>query len=93
MSDRIMTKHPEGKSGVNIELHKYEQVKNTILTLLERKREMTFSDLNREAAAVLRSDFDGKIPWYVVTVKLDLEARGIIARVNGTGPQRLRLTK
>lgn len=93
MSERIMTRHPEGKKGVNIERHKYDQVRKTIVGLLERKREMTFAELNREAAAILRSDFDGKIPWYVVTVKLDLEARGTVVRVNGKGPQRLRLAK
>ncbi len=32
----------------------------------------------------------GSILWHVTTVKLDLEARGLIERVPGAKPQRLR---
>jgi hypothetical protein len=30
------------------------------------------------------------IPWYVATVKLDLEARGLIERIPGKTPQQVR---
>jgi hypothetical protein len=36
---------------------------------------------------------EGSISWYVTTVKLDLEARGLIARVPGSHPQRLRMAE
>jgi len=39
----------------------------------------------------LQSSFDGSISWYVTTVKLDAEARGLIQRVPKSRPQRLRL--
>ena len=29
--------------------------------------------------------------WYLVSVKLDMEARGVLERVDGRSPQRLRL--
>ncbi|MEM1418661.1 MAG: hypothetical protein AAGH15_27450 [Myxococcota bacterium] len=35
--------------------------------------------------------FEGaSIPWYLTTVKLDLEARGLLERIPGARPQRLR---
>ena len=35
--------------------------------------------------------FEGaSVGWFVTSVKLDLEARGLIERVPGSGPQRLR---
>jgi hypothetical protein len=37
--------------------------------------------------------FEGSIPWYVTTVKLDLEARGVIERVPGPGEQKLTLKR
>ena len=39
----------------------------------------------------LDGNFDGSIGWYVTTVKLDLEARGVIERVPNVTPQQLRL--
>jgi hypothetical protein len=35
----------------------------------------------------------GSVSWYTITVKLDLEARGLIERIPGVKPQRLRLSK
>jgi hypothetical protein len=32
----------------------------------------------------------GSIGWYTTCVKLDLEARGVIERIQGVSPQRLR---
>ena len=39
----------------------------------------------------LKNKFSGSIPWYVVSVKLDLEARGILERIPKTSPHRLRI--
>lgn len=86
-----MTLHPLGKRGVNISLPKYEQVKKFILDTIRTEKEITFELLTDLAVAKLTGQFDGKIIWYVVTVKLDLEARKIIERIPGTSPHKLRL--
>lgn len=91
--DRIWTLHPQGKQGSHITLAKYTQVKDYILKTLATQGEMTFQELNDFAIKELTPDFDGKVPWYVVTVKLDLEARGQVIRMPGNGSHRLKVGK
>lgn len=83
VKDTILTRHPEGKSGVNINKAKYNVVKTAILKCLER-RQLTFTDLTKCVSQKLKRQFEGSIPWYVEVVKLDLEARGIIERMPKT---------
>jgi len=90
--DRIMTLHPQGKKGVNISLAKYEQIKKFILDTIRKKEEITFKALTELAVSNLTDKFDGKVIWYVVTVKLDLEARKLIERIPKTSPHKLRLS-
>lgn len=91
--EKILSLHPDpGKTGVNIDKGKYEFVRQAILDELQKSRELTYQELNKRLKAKLSGNFDGSIPWYVVTVKLDLEARGLIARIPGSRPQMLRLS-
>ena len=89
--EKIMTLHPQGKKGVNILKRKYDQIAEKILQLVESECEITYQDLNDRIGEELEGKFDGKIPWYVVTVKLDLEARGILERIPKTSPHKVRL--
>ena len=90
MTEKILTLHPEGKAGVNIEKTKYDTVKDALLTSL-KDHELTFTALADAAEIQLNGKLDGSIMWYVTTVKLDLEARGLIERVPKVTPQTLRL--
>ena len=92
MSEKILTLHPQGKQGVNIDKAKYDTMRNAIIEALSEQPELTFTELNSAVGAKLEGNFDGSIGWYYTTVKLDLEARGVIERVPGSRPQRLRLT-
>jgi hypothetical protein len=94
MEDKIITLHPEeGKSGVNISRAKYDLMRETIIGALSEHHEMTFSELGAEVASRLDGRFDGSISWYYTSVKLDLEARGIVKRVGKGSPQRIRLAE
>ena len=89
--DRIMTLHPQGKKGVNILRKKYELIKDFILAEIQDHGDISYQDLDEIAVKKLSPTFDGKVGWYVVSVKLDLEARGIIERVPKVSPHRLRM--
>ncbi len=81
MKDKITTLHPEGKHGVNISSEKYKQVKDYILDMVSCQGAVSYKELDAMARSDLGKVFDGSISWYIVTVKLDLEARGIIERI------------
>lgn len=88
---RILTLHPQGKKGVNILKSKYESIKDFIIQKIEEHGEISYSDLNDLAIETLSPTFNGKVTWYLVSVKLDLEARGIIERIPKTSPHKLRI--
>jgi hypothetical protein len=91
MKDTIRTLHPEKKQGVNISREKYEIICKAIMSTLEGKKEMTFMNLSRAVEKQVNGNFEGSVTWYVTTVKLDLEARGVIKRVPHSRPQLIRL--
>lgn len=91
MEEKIMTLHPKGKQGVNILKRRYDQIAGTLLSIVKTHGEISYQEMNDLAEEQLKNSFDGKIPWYVVTVKLDLEARGILERIPKTSPHKVRI--
>ena len=77
--EKILTKHPSGKYGRNINKLTYEKYKEAILTILKNK-ELTHAELFNKLNKYLKGKISGNISWYGETVKLDLEARKIIKR-------------
>ena len=88
-AEKILTKHPLGKSGKNIDKQKYETLKRAILSAL-RGEELTHTELFKQLNKNLNRKFSGNISWYGETVKLDLEARKIVERTPSK-PQKYRL--
>lgn len=89
--EKILTKHPQGKTGRNISTESYETLKSAILAAL-RGKELTHTELFEQLNKNLKGKFDGNISWYGETVKLDLEARKIIRRTDSR-PQKYRVVK
>ena len=87
--EKILTKHPLGKSGRNISKDKYETMKRAILEAL-RNKELTHTELFNQLNKSLKGKFADNISWYAETVKLDLEARKIVERTSSR-PQKYRL--
>lgn len=89
IEEKILTKHPLGKSGKNISKQHYETLKQAILSALE-DNELTHTELFDQLNKSLKDTFSGNISWYAETVKLDLEARKIIERTTSK-PQKYRI--
>ncbi len=87
--EKILTKHPLGKSGKNISKQNYETLKKAILSAL-RNKELNHTELFEQLNKSLKGKFSGNISWYGETVKLDLEARKVIERTSSK-PQTYRL--
>ncbi|TDH26791.1 hypothetical protein EXU57_08240 [Segetibacter sp. 3557_3] len=88
-AEKILTLHPQGKSGKNISLEKYDVVKQAMLQVLHQ-RELTHTELMDEMTESLTGKFTDNIGWYSETIKLDLEAKAIIERTTHK-PQKYRL--
>ncbi len=89
--EKILTLHPQGKKGVNILRRRYDVIFDYILKKIKERGEITYQELSDLAEKDLADSFDGKVVWYVVSVKLDLEARGVIERIPKTSPHQLRM--
>ncbi len=87
--EKILTKHPLGKSGRKISKQSYETLKQAILSALQNK-DLTHTELFDRLNKSLKNKFSGNISWYGETIKLDLEARKIIERTYSK-PQKYRL--
>ncbi|GAB4327551.1 MAG: hypothetical protein Kow0010_11080 [Dehalococcoidia bacterium] len=92
--EALNVNHPGSRTPVDAA--KYRAVREAMLRAVPATDEgIAFQEL---PAAVQKQLPGGRIPgggsigWYTTTVKLDLEARGLIERIPGSNPQRLRRT-
>jgi hypothetical protein len=93
VGEKIQTLNPDpGKKGVRIDRAKYDTMREAILAALAEREPQTFYELLHSIEPGLQGRFEGSIGWYYTSVKLDLEARGEIARIAGTSPQQIRRT-
>jgi sulfur transfer complex TusBCD TusB component (DsrH family) len=80
-SDHIQTLRPDGRPGEHIPRNEYETWSYFILSTLTKFPELTLTALLEKADHHIRASeakFDSKVSWYVLQVKRDLEARGLI---------------
>jgi len=81
------------KKPTKIDQWKYEIVRSAILKSIPRKGDgLLFKNLPEEVAKKL-SNHDkerlGSVGWYTTVVKLDMEVKKEIKRIEGVSPQRL----
>ena len=91
MSDaKVACRTPaEGRDGVtNIPAWKFELVRQAVLDVLAEGDIPNAQLRDKVGTRLSPDDLDrlGKLGWHVVTVKLELECRGEVARRPGTGP-------
>ncbi len=91
-TETIQTLHPQpGKTNKKIALDKYALIKAQLLMILAES-ELTHTALMEQLYSKVKDNFEGGVQWYGETVKLDLEARGLIERTSDK-PQKYKLTK
>ena len=90
---RVETLHPDpDRQGTRISKAMYDAVRDAILDAVpESEPGLPFADLSGKVRERVPEQLfeNASVTWYTVTVKLDLEARGLVNRVPGSGPQRL----
>ena len=89
-NEHIQTLHPvAGKTNKRVLLAKYEVIKENLLAILADSTP-THTELMEELYLRVKDSFEGGVQWYGETVKLDLEARGIVERTDDK-PQKYKL--
>jgi len=82
-----------GKSPTRVNKVHYEAYRRALLRVIPKSSSgVAFGDLADLVTPHLSPEIASatKPMWWVTTVKLDLEARGLIERIPGVSPQRLR---
>jgi hypothetical protein len=92
-TDTIQTLRPDGKKGIVLLKHYYEQISNFILSSVYAQEQLTLHELLEKGEQKLADAIDSEITWYLLQVKLDLEARGYIKSVTPVYQKRLYLLK
>jgi len=97
-ADKVLCETPSpGKQPTRIDRWKSDAIRQAILSCVPMRGEgVAFRDLptlvTQKLSAKNRQAV-GSIKWYTTVVKLDLEVKGEIERVDGVSPQRLRRVK
>ena len=93
-AEKILTLHPAGKRGVNIDRSKYDAMRGALLRVVPRDAAgVPLAELRDLVPPHLaRAGFppEASVGWYLIAVKQDLEARGELEQVPGARPQHLR---
>ena len=74
----------------------YEPIKAAIIKSLKGSKGKTFTELTEDVTEIVRKqlpDFKRSISWYTISVKRDLETRGIVEAFEEKGKKLNRLKK
>lgn len=96
VSKKIIVSHPHTGTKRKFEASIYEPFKAAILQSLEGSKGKTFTELTDDVTRIIRKKmpaFKGSIPWYTISIRLDLETRGIVETFGEKGKKFNRLKK
>jgi len=96
ISKKITVTHPRTGTEKKFDPAIYEPVKAAILQSLKGSKGKTFTELTDSVIKILRTKmpgFKGSVPWYTISIRLDLETRGIVETFIDKGKKLNRLKK
>lgn len=93
---KVITTHPRTGSQFAIDMAIYEPFKAAILQSLKGSKGKTFTDLTDDVVKIIKKKMPGfkkSIPWYTISIRLDLETRGLVETFTEKGKKLNRLAK
>ena len=88
--------NPHTGRSMNIDKKNHELFSKAIYQSLKGGKELSYSQIVEaiyERFEKQKTKFDGSLSWYAVTVKNDMEARGVIESIVKSGKKLNRLKK
>ena len=94
--NKVIVTHPVTGTEWTFDAAIYEPIKSAIISSLKGSRGKTFTELTDDVIKIIHKqmpDFKRSIPWYTISVRLDLETRGIVETFVEKGKKLNRLKK
>jgi len=91
---KFTTTHPRTGREMKIDATVYEPIKAAILQSLKGSKGKTFTDLSDDVVKIIKKkmpEFKKSIPWYTISILLDLQTRGIVETFTEKGKKLNRL--
>ena len=88
--------HPRSKREMKIDAAIYEPFKAAIIQSLKGSKGKTYTELNDSVTGIIKKKipgFTGSISWYTISVRLDLETKGMVETFIEKGKKLNRLKK
>jgi len=95
-SKKVIVTYPTTGTERKFDAAIYEPIKAAIIKSLKGSKGKTFTELTEDVTKILRKqipDFKRSVPWYTISVKRDLETRGIVEAFDEKGKKLNRLKK
>ena len=95
-SKKIIATHPATGTERKFDAAIYEPVKAAIIQSLKGSKGKTFTELTDDVVKIIKKKMPGfkkSIPWYTISIRLDLETRGIVETFVEKGKKFNRLKK
>lgn len=93
---KTVVTHPRTGTERKFDSTIYEPVKAAVLQSLKGSKGKTFTELTDDVIRIMRKKmpgFKGSVPWYTISIRLDLETRGIVETFTEKGKKLNRLSK
>jgi len=91
---KTTTTHPRTGSQFDIDDEIYVPFKAAILQSLKGSKGKSFSELTNDVVKIIRKKnpgFKKSIPWYTISIRLDLETKGIVETFTEKGKKLSRI--
>ena len=95
-SKTVIVTHPVTGTERKFDAAIYEPVKAAILQSLKGSKGKTFTELTDDVVKIIRKQLPGfkkSIPWYTISIRLDLETKGVVETFTEKGKKLKRIAK
>ena len=93
---KVTATHPKSKREMKIDTAIYEPFNAAILQSLKGSKGKTFTELTDSVTKIIKKkipDFKKSIAWHTISIRLDMETRGVIETFVEKGIKLNRLKK
>ena len=91
---KIIVTHPRTRSEKKFDSSIYKPFKYAVIQSLQGSKGKTFTELTNDVVKIIKKKLPGfkrSIPWYTISIRLDLETRGIVETFTEKGKKLNRL--